>query len=106
MTAYALHKASDGRISMSAAYRLMRARGRVQFFDADLLDALCDALAVAPGDLFERGDGAAQGRSAAAKRATRKTGAKVAAKTAAKVAAKTARGASARPGRPKRGAAA
>lgn len=54
LTAYGLAQASGGRISMSAAYRLTRAKGRVQFFDADLLEALCDVLHVEPGELLER----------------------------------------------------
>ena len=54
LSAYGLARASGGRISLSAAYRLSRSRGRVQFFDNDLLEALCDVLEVEPGDLFER----------------------------------------------------
>lgn len=54
MTPYAVAKASRGRISMSAAYRLARERGKFQFFDADLLEALCDVLVIAPTELFER----------------------------------------------------
>ncbi len=54
LTPYGLAKASGGRISLSAAYRLNRSRGRVQFFDADLLEALCDVLDVEPGELLER----------------------------------------------------
>ncbi len=57
MSPYALAKASNGRISMSTAYRLTRLGGRVKTFDADLLEALCDVLNVAPGQLLER-DGA------------------------------------------------
>jgi DNA-binding Xre family transcriptional regulator len=55
MSAYKLAKASDGRISMSAAYRLTAAEGRLQFFDADLLEALCDVLGIGPDKLLERG---------------------------------------------------
>jgi DNA-binding Xre family transcriptional regulator len=54
LTAYQLVKASDGRISMSTAYRIARMGGRLQSFDAELLEALCDALGVEPGELFER----------------------------------------------------
>lgn len=54
LTPYALSKQSNGRISMSNAYRLVRVKGRVQTFDADLLEALCDVLKLRPGDLFER----------------------------------------------------
>ena len=51
-TAYQLAKASDGRISMSAAYRL--ATGDWKCLSSDVLDALCDTLEVEPGDLFVR----------------------------------------------------
>jgi DNA-binding Xre family transcriptional regulator len=54
MSAYALSKQSKGRISMSTAYRMARLSGRVQNFDAELLEALCDVLAVEPGELLER----------------------------------------------------
>lgn len=54
MTAYALEKASGGRMSMSTAYRICRLKGRLDSFDAVHLDALCDALKVEPGELFER----------------------------------------------------
>ncbi|HYN83049.1 MAG TPA: helix-turn-helix transcriptional regulator [Gemmatimonadaceae bacterium] len=54
MSAYALSKQSKGRISMSTAYRMARLSGRVQNFDAELLEALCDVLSVEPGELLER----------------------------------------------------
>lgn len=54
LTPYGLSKASGGRISLSAAYRLNRSRGRIRFFDAELLEALCDVLHVEPGELLER----------------------------------------------------
>lgn len=54
MTPYQLAKASTGRISLSAAYRLARARGSIARFDALLVEALCDVLEVDPGRLFER----------------------------------------------------
>jgi DNA-binding Xre family transcriptional regulator len=54
MSAYALSKQSKGRISMSTAYRMARLSGRVKNFDAELLEALCDVLAVEPGELLER----------------------------------------------------
>jgi DNA-binding Xre family transcriptional regulator len=54
LSAYGLSKASEGRISMSTAYRLAKLEGRVQTFDAELLEALCDVLDVDPGELFER----------------------------------------------------
>lgn len=55
LTAYAIAQRSGGRISPSTLYRLARSRGAVRYIDADLLDALCDVLGVAPGDLLERG---------------------------------------------------
>lgn len=54
ISAYALAKNSAGRISMSTAYRLVKMKGRVQNFDADMLEALCDVLECEPGDLFQR----------------------------------------------------
>jgi DNA-binding Xre family transcriptional regulator len=54
MSAYALAKQSNGRISMPTAYRMARLSGRVQNFDAELLEALCDVLSVEPGELLER----------------------------------------------------
>ena len=51
-TAYQLAKESNGRISMSAAYRL--ATGDWKCLSSDVLDALCDVLEVEPGELFER----------------------------------------------------
>ena len=54
MSAYALSKASDGRISMSTAYRVSKLRGKLQNFDAEMLEALCDVLEVDPGELWER----------------------------------------------------
>ena len=54
LTPYELSKRSDGRISMSTAYRLKRNRGRGHTFDSALLEALCDVLDVEPGELLER----------------------------------------------------
>lgn len=54
MTPYALSRASNGRISMSTAYRLTEKEGRVQNFKAEMLEALCDVLDCEPGDLLER----------------------------------------------------
>ena len=54
MTPYAFSKATEGRVSMSTAYRIVRMRGRLATFDATLLDAICDVLKVKPGQLFER----------------------------------------------------
>ena len=54
MTAYSVAQQSDGRVSTSALYRLLKNDGRVRLLDADLLDALCDVLDVGPGELLER----------------------------------------------------
>jgi len=54
LTAYAVAQQSDGRISTSALYRLLKSDGRVRYLDAELLDALCDVLDVEPGELLER----------------------------------------------------
>ena len=65
LTAYAIAKRSTGRISISTAYRLVEMEGRLETFGADILDALCDVLAVEPDALFERnGDGRATGTAA------------------------------------------
>lgn len=54
LTAYALSKASGGHISLSAAYRLVRQRGRVRYLDANVAEAICRVLRVTPGQLFEQ----------------------------------------------------
>lgn len=54
VTPYHLAKQSGGRISMSAAYRYARLKGRVASFNAEVLEALCDVLDVEPGELLER----------------------------------------------------
>jgi DNA-binding Xre family transcriptional regulator len=67
MTAYAVAKASDDRISLSTIYRLNRSRGRVASFDAELLEALCDVFGVGPAALLER-----EGQGKASKRRRRR----------------------------------
>jgi hypothetical protein len=53
MTAYAMHKASGGRISLSMAYRL--AKGTFGMISAEVLEALCDIFGIDdPGPLFAR----------------------------------------------------
>ena len=52
LTAYALAKASKGRISLPMAYRLLRRRGRFTTIKSEVLDALCDVFDVTPGELF------------------------------------------------------
>lgn len=54
MTPYAAAKASNGRLDTSTLYRLVRQHGRVKYFAADMMEALCDVLNVSPGDLLER----------------------------------------------------
>lgn len=43
LTPYALAKRSQGRISMSTAYRLRQSGGRLETFSGDLIEGLCDA---------------------------------------------------------------
>jgi DNA-binding Xre family transcriptional regulator len=54
ITPYHLAKQSGGRISLSAAYRYARLKGKVRSFDGVVLEALCDVLGVEPGELLER----------------------------------------------------
>jgi hypothetical protein len=55
MTPYALAKASDGRISMSTAYRLKESAGRLETYAAEMLEALADVFEVKSMDeLLER----------------------------------------------------
>lgn len=54
MTPYRVAKNSGGRIGVRTIYRLRQRDGRMQSFDNDLLDALCDVLGVTPGELLER----------------------------------------------------
>ena len=53
MSAYRLSKASEGRISLAAVYRLVKAKGPARYLDANLPEAVCRVLSVGPGDLFE-----------------------------------------------------
>ena len=65
MTPYALSKASGGRISMSTAYRLQEREGRLQSYEADLLEALCDVFQPKSLDeILERDDAPKRGRRA------------------------------------------
>lgn len=55
LSPYAVSKQSGGRISMSTIYRLNRLRGRVQNFDNEMLEALCDVFGLkSMDDLLER----------------------------------------------------
>jgi hypothetical protein len=54
LTPYAVAKQSDDRISLSTAYRFNRSGGRLNTFDAAVLEALCDIFGVQPGELLER----------------------------------------------------
>ncbi len=51
MTAYSLHKASKGRLSLSVAGRL--ARDEWKCLPREVMDVLCELLEVAPGELLE-----------------------------------------------------
>jgi DNA-binding Xre family transcriptional regulator len=70
LTAYAVAKASGGRIKMTTIYRLTGNGGRVANFDGELLEALCDVFGVQPGELLER-----EGHGKAAKRRRGRRGA-------------------------------
>lgn len=54
LTPYHLAQQSGGRISQRIAYRYVQLGGRVKYFDAKIMDALCDVLEVEPNELFER----------------------------------------------------
>lgn len=54
LTAYKVAKASDGRVSLTTIYRLTRSEGRVESFDGELLEALCDVFGVGVAELLER----------------------------------------------------
>jgi DNA-binding Xre family transcriptional regulator len=45
--------ATQGAINARTLYRIKAMDGRPRFFDAELLDALCQVLEVGPGDLLE-----------------------------------------------------
>jgi DNA-binding Xre family transcriptional regulator len=68
MTAYAFAKAVGPRVSQSTAYRL--ARGEWKSLSGDVMDVICDALDVEPGELFER-TRARRGRQSGPRRQTR-----------------------------------
>lgn len=52
-TAYRLAKESDGQISLAAVYRLVKAKGRARYLDANLAEAICRVLEISPAELFE-----------------------------------------------------
>lgn len=54
VTPYRVAKDSGGRIGVRTIYRLKQRDGRLESYDAKLLDALCDVLGVTPGELLER----------------------------------------------------
>lgn len=53
-TAYALQKASGGRLSMTNATHLVDKRGNISRVDMRTLEILCDVFGVGPGELLER----------------------------------------------------
>jgi DNA-binding Xre family transcriptional regulator len=63
MTPYKLARLSEGRISLSTLYRILRADGQAPTFESKLLDAVCDVLEVKPGELLERESASKRGRS-------------------------------------------
>ncbi len=56
LTPYAFAKLTGGEVSNATAYRLVKLRGKLKTFDARLLEAMCDALDVEPGELIEQTD--------------------------------------------------
>lgn len=46
MTPYAVAKASEGRVSLSALYRLKRANGHVRYLDTELVEGLAYAFGI------------------------------------------------------------
>jgi len=54
LTPYAFAKLTGGKISNATAYRLVKLRGELKTFDARLLEAMCEALDVEPGELIEQ----------------------------------------------------
>ena len=54
MTAYALSKAVDGRMSRSMAYRIAASGGEFRCLSPEQIDALCDAFHCEPKDLFKQ----------------------------------------------------
>jgi DNA-binding Xre family transcriptional regulator len=53
-TAYQLAKASNGRLTVTTAYRIVAANGHPDRIDMRTLDILCDVFGVGPGELLER----------------------------------------------------
>ncbi len=54
LTPNAFAKLTGGAISDATAYRLVKLRGKLKTFDPRLLEAICNALDVEPGDLIEQ----------------------------------------------------
>ncbi len=54
LTPNAFAKLTGGAISDATAYRLVKLRGKLKTFDPRLLEAICNALDVKPGDLIEQ----------------------------------------------------
>lgn len=63
MTAYELSKRSEGRITLSTIYRLVRQQGRVRYIDAEVAQAICDVLEIPPARLFDHQNGRADSRA-------------------------------------------
>lgn len=53
-TAYALAKATEGRLSMTNAHHLVEKKGNTRRVDMRTLEILCDVFGVGPGELLER----------------------------------------------------
>jgi DNA-binding Xre family transcriptional regulator len=52
-TAYGLEQFADGALTISAAHRLVKSKGRPKRVDLVTLEALCDVFNVRPGELLE-----------------------------------------------------
>ncbi len=54
LTPHAFAKLTGGAVSDATACRLVKQRGKLKTFDPRLLEAICNALDVEPGDLIEQ----------------------------------------------------
>ncbi len=70
ITAWGLHKQSNGRITAPTAYRLVRSKGALITFHRETLEALCDVLGVSVFDLWEEKGSRGGSKSGPSKRAS------------------------------------
>ncbi len=88
ISAWGLHKLSKGRITAPTAYRLVRAKGAMNSFPRETLEALCDVLGVNFYDLWEYKKLRVAQRHQVPVKAVKTSAKKAAAKTSAKTATK------------------